>query len=107
MLFYAGFFAYHQHAVKCVYKNVTGSECATCGLTRSFHHILTGDFKQAVQLNALSIQLFVFFAVQLTARIVLIFATTKNNIQQILKWDLILSLILFAVCFFPLIKELF
>ena len=108
LLFYAGFFAYNSHAVQCVYKNATGTDCPTCGLTRAFHHILTGDLKKAYQLNALSLQLFLFFAAQLVIRLLLIFIPgLKNNATRCLKWDIIVSVVLFLCCFFPLIMQLF
>ncbi len=79
MLFYAGFFAYSSHAVQCVYKDATGIDCATCGITRGFHHVLVGNFKTAYQLNPLSLQLFLFFAIQLIMRLCFMFLPSLRN----------------------------
>lgn len=108
MLFYAGFFAYSSHAVQCVYKDATGIDCATCGITRGFHHVLVGNFKTAYQLNPLSLQLFLFFAIQLIMRLCFMFLPSlRNNRVKVIRWDIIITLLLFAVCFFPLITQLF
>ena len=32
---------------KCVIKNVTGIPCPSCGMTRSYLHVLEGDFSSA------------------------------------------------------------
>lgn len=32
---------------KCVIKNVTGIPCPSCGMTRSYLHVLEGDFSAA------------------------------------------------------------
>lgn len=109
MLFYAGFFAYSNHAVQCVYKQTTGMDCTTCGLTRAFHHILIGNFKEATRLNSLSLQLFAFFGLQLMARIFLIFffKQQKKYPHYFLPVDIVLSILLFIGCFFPLIAAIF
>jgi hypothetical protein len=109
MLIYAGFFAFGTHAVQCVYKKNTGLECPTCGLTRAFHLILTGDFKAALQLNPISLQLFTFFAVELIMRLSLIFIFLKKRMisRRMLQADIIISILLFLACFSPLIKQLF
>ena len=105
---YAGLFAYNSHAVHCVYKQTLGIDCPTCGLTRSFHNILSGNFKQAAELNSNSFTLFAFFLLQLIARIVLIFiGSTKAATNKIIKWDIIFSATLFVVCFWPLIIFVF
>jgi hypothetical protein len=107
-MFYAGFFAYSNHAVQCVYKEAIGIDCVTCGLTRGFHHILAGEFKKTYQLNPLSLQLFLFFAIELIIRFSLIgIPAVKNNTMKLVKWDIIISVILFVFCFFPLLKQLF
>ncbi len=102
---YAGFFAYSSHALHCVYKQATGLDCPTCGLTRAFHNILLGNFSSAKQLNPLSIKLFAFFFLQFLWRIFLIirYRIKRNDHRVIIKWDIIFSIILFLGCFWQLI----
>ncbi|MGG9971762.1 DUF2752 domain-containing protein [Ferruginibacter sp. SUN002] len=109
LLFYAGFFAYSNHAVNCVYRQATGLDCPTCGLTRSFHHLLIGNIKEATQLNGLSLQLFAFFVLQLIGRLVLIilFIRQKKYPTYCNTLDIISSIIVFVICFFPLITDIF
>jgi len=109
MLIYAGFFAFSTHAVQCAYKKNTGLDCPACGLTRAFHLILKGNFRAALQLNPISVQLFVFFAGELIMRLALIFIFLSKRIisRRILQADIAISILLFVVCFFPLIKHLF
>ena len=42
-------------ALPCGFRNLTGLPCAMCGGTRSASALLSGDWRQALYLNALSI----------------------------------------------------
>ncbi|UEG51329.1 DUF2752 domain-containing protein [Ferruginibacter lapsinanis] len=92
-----------------MYKQTTGMDCTTCGLTRAFHHILIGNFKEATRLNGLSLQLFAFFGIQLMARIFLFFYFKKQQFypRYFLAVDITFSIFLFIGCFFPLIAAIF
>lgn len=109
LLFYAGFFAYSEHAMHCVYKESTGMDCPTCGLTRSFHHILIGNIDEAMKLNIMSIRLFSFFAIQLVLRLFLFFFFLKKKkySKYFIPSDIIFSIVLFLVCFYPLLIDFF
>ncbi|MEN9470486.1 MAG: hypothetical protein RL630_2219 [Verrucomicrobiota bacterium] len=51
------FFALHSAlpALPCGFRSLTGLPCAMCGGTRSASALLSGDWRQALYLNALSI----------------------------------------------------
>lgn len=42
----------------CPLRNGLGIPCAFCGMTRAFVHLFAGDFREAHDLNALSIPVF-------------------------------------------------
>ena len=46
--------------VNCIFKQFTGINCPSCGMTRAFHEIFNLNFFQALYQNILSIPLFVF-----------------------------------------------
>lgn len=45
----------------CVWKNLLGIQCPTCGMTRAFSSILHGRFIQAIQFNKLVVVVFPMF----------------------------------------------
>jgi hypothetical protein len=47
---------------ECQQKKETGVECATCGLSRGFTHISSGDIESANKLNRSSIIVFAAFS---------------------------------------------
>ncbi|GAA4329351.1 DUF2752 domain-containing protein [Flaviaesturariibacter amylovorans] len=102
MFLYAGFFASGNMSVACAYKLATGKECATCGLTRSLTAFLHGRWSEGRAWNEFGLPVFGFFAVQFVARTVMMFATTHLP-ESTFKWDGIASLLLFLLCFAPLI----
>lgn len=48
--------------VKCLFKEITGISCISCGMTRAFYFILAGDLISASYTNILSIPLFIFLS---------------------------------------------
>lgn len=41
----------HHYLPGCIYYELTGIQCAGCGLTRAAHYMLSGDFLLALQYN--------------------------------------------------------
>ncbi len=39
------------HHTTCIYKSITGSDCAFCGLTRAFANATHAQFQEATELN--------------------------------------------------------
>lgn len=107
ILLYAGFFCYSNHSVACAYKAATGLDCPTCGLTRSFHAFLTGNWSRAMTLNKHALLLFSFFALQLLLRVLLLLLNKKLSLYRTQCADLVFSATLFLVCFCPLIIQQF
>lgn len=60
---------------KCVIKNVTGIPCPSCGMTRSYLHVLEGDFYEAFYDHPL------FFTVPIILIAAFIISTEKENIK--------------------------
>jgi hypothetical protein len=84
----------------------TGKPCATCGMTRDFSSILHLDFDTTRLINKLSVSVFLFFFIQLVARLLLSFFWKKipeHKISFVQKTDTVFSIILFAVTFYKLI----
>ena len=45
----------HPEFTPCIFKNVTGIACPSCGTTRSIETLMRGNFKEAALLNPLGI----------------------------------------------------
>lgn len=43
-----------DHFSICIFKNITGYPCASCGTTRGLKHIVRGNFYEAFMMNPLS-----------------------------------------------------
>lgn len=74
--------------VTCLFLQVTGIYCPTCGMTRAFHSILAFDFISAFHYNILSIPLFIFIAVSF---MILVYEIVTNQFRYIPKLLEILS----------------
>lgn len=78
-------------AIKCVYAEL-GEECRTCGLTRSFQQLLSGEMRGVPLGHGL---LFLLFTSQLIIRLVVSWLVEKyHSVRQILILDIILSLVI-------------
>ncbi|RYY65699.1 MAG: DUF2752 domain-containing protein [Chitinophagaceae bacterium] len=105
LFLYAGFFYDSSGAVQCVYRQALGRDCATCGVTRSFHAFLTGHWQEGLAFNAFGLPLFLFFALQFFARVALVISAGHyaGFPGSLPRWDAALSATLFLVTFGPLI----
>ncbi|MFM7022310.1 MAG: DUF2752 domain-containing protein [Flavobacteriales bacterium] len=103
MFVYSGFFIDESFAVQCVYKELLGRECVSCGLTRDFHSYLSLDFSSP--LNPYSLSIFLFFFVQMWFRLIL--ALLDQRIEMVRKKvatvDVVLTVLAFLFCFGGLI----
>lgn len=61
----------------CIFKNITGFECAGCGLTRAFLFLAHGQLNSAIQQNPLVLPVALLLALQLI-RVITLVATTVN-----------------------------
>jgi hypothetical protein len=87
--------------VHCTYKSVLGQLCYTCGLTHSFYEIVRFNFSKAIQKNPDSILVFIFFVIQMVARMTINAGIYKSSQQQqkIAFFDIVFSLLLLFLCF--------
>lgn len=74
--------------VTCLFKQVTGIYCPTCGMTRAFISIIFFNFKKAFLYNILSIPLFLFIVI---SSFMLIYEIIKNKFNYITRLLKILS----------------
>lgn len=74
--------------VTCLFLQVTGIYCPTCGMTRAFHSILAFDIINAFHYNILSIPLFIFIVV---SSLILVYEIFINQFRYIPKLLEVLS----------------
>lgn len=80
----------------CVFKEIFGIDCPTCGMTRSFISISRFDFKGAYNYNPISFLAYILVIFQIPYRIFLIIS--KVDVKKI-KW-LEISLLTYVCIFF-------
>lgn len=71
--------------VTCLFWQVTGIYCPSCGMTRAFNSILSLNFIEAFNHNILSIPLFAFMIITIMVLLSEIFFNKWNYIPFILK----------------------
>lgn len=71
--------------VTCLFKQVTGISCPSCGMTRAFHSILHFDFMEAFKYNILSIPLFIFIVCSTYILVYEIIVNKWNYIPTLVK----------------------
>lgn len=105
IIFYSLIFV-SNHPIPALLTDTTGIIPPSKGLSRAFSMIVRGKIDAALQLNPHSIRIFMFFALQLLIRIVAIFLSNKTKIKEstLIKVDIMISILLLAFCFAPLIK---
>lgn len=77
--------------------------CRSRGLTRAFYQIINVRFQAALALNPYSIKIFLFFLIQLFARISINKVLNINNFNRVLTIDSTVSILFFAFAFYNLI----
>ena len=93
-----------KHPVPSGSEWLTGAPSPSTGLSRSFSEIVRFNFREAQQLNPYGIRIFSFFVIQLLMRLILsvqVFRTSERRLQALLRTDIVFSVILFLVCFWP------
>ncbi len=97
-----------EHPVPSFYTLLSGQPSPTAGLSRSFSAILRGDLSLARDLSPYGIPLFLFLLVQLIMRITAFVLLRRHvlPLRRILPADVILSVLLFLLCYGSLLKLL-
>jgi len=111
VLAYSVFFSPDQdnYPVVCIHEKLTGESCASCGLSHSFSLILRGRISEAYEWNIYGPRIFIFFVAQLLMRILFSIFNLKypDTNKQLITYDIAASVMLFIVCFLPLIQWIF
>jgi len=103
ILVYSGIFSSENgnHPVKCIYEEILGRPCPTCGLSNSFSEIVRGNFEKARLYNENGIPVFLFFLLQFILRIItsLIYQKKIIPVKVLVFTDVSISVILFLTTF--------
>jgi hypothetical protein len=102
---YSGFFSPEKdnYPVTCYHEQLTGTPCASCGLSHSFSLIVRGRFDDAYHWNRYGMRIFLFFAAQLVLRAAfsIFYLKYPDTRKQLIITDCIGSGIIFLVSFCP------
>ncbi len=105
---YSGIFSPSKdnYPVACIHEQLTGIQCASCGLSHSFSLIVRGRFNEASLWNIYGMRVFLFFASQLILRIVfsVYYVRYPATAKQLILVDSIGSGILFLIAFWPYMR---
>lgn len=91
-----------EYPVPCVHEILTGQPCVSCGLSHSFSLILRGRTDEALQWNRYGMRIFMFFIVQLVARVFFSWMWIKVG-KPVVVVDAVLSSLFLIYSFWPFI----
>lgn len=105
-IFFYSFIFYGKHPVPALLTDITGLIPPSKGLSASFSEIVRGNFDEALLLNPYSLRIFAFFIIQLLTRVLvsIIIEAKWVKSNRVVIIDIIYSILLFSVCFAPLIE---
>ncbi|MBF7090260.1 DUF2752 domain-containing protein [Flavobacterium sp. ALJ2] len=103
IFFYSYLSAFLNFGVRSSCEGMPISYCKSRGLTRAFFQILNFNFKQAIIYNTYSLKIFLFFLIQLVARLVINKIINFSNFKLLLTFDIICSSIFFVFSFYNLV----
>lgn len=95
--------------VTCLFWQVTGIYCPSCGMTRAFHSMMSLNFIEAFNYNILSIPIFLFIIITIMILLYEIFFKKWKYIPFLLKNisnKYVISIILFFMLLSMLINNL-
>lgn len=105
MFIYSGFFSpdKNNYPVKCIHEQLTGKECPSCGLSRSFSFIIRGDLKSAAEFNEYGLRIFIFFVFQLVMRFsnIVFLMRRPAKMSNLILFDCTLAIATFLLAFGP------
>ena len=106
---YSFIFQGNSHPVPALLTDITGLIPPSKGLSASFSEIVRGNFDEALLLNPYSLRIFAFFLIQLLTRILASITIEANwiKLNRVAIIDIIFSILLFGICFAPLIEYTF
>ncbi len=86
--------------------HLLGITCNSTGLSRAFRAIIHGNYQQALNYNAHSIRLFIFFTFQFFSRFVFSILVLYYPFRRSFFFDLLLTCLLVAYAFWSIIHEM-
>lgn len=100
---------YGNHPIPALLTDITGLIPPSKGLSASFSEIVRGNFEDALALNPYSLRIFAFFIIQLLTRILVSITIHASwvKLNRVAIIDIIFSILLFGICFAPLIEYTF
>lgn len=106
ILLYSAFYRLNSHPIPALLTQETGIIPPSKGLSASFSEIVRGNISNALKLNPHSIRIFSFFVLQFLIRSIALVALKKQwfPINRMVTIDISISVILFVICFAPLIE---
>jgi len=109
ILLYSLAFSGTSHPIPALLTDKTGIVPPSKGLSQAFSLIVRGDISSVLAANEHSIRIFTFFVSQLVLRIALMLTIGFGLIRSSYKLsvlgitDIVISALLFGICFYPLI----
>jgi hypothetical protein len=99
----------NNYPVVCIHEKLTGLPCASCGLSHSFSLIVRGRLAEANDWNIYGLRIFIFFVSQLLMRTFfsIYYLIDASNRRTLIIFDIIGSIILFLISFYPFIRQFF
>ncbi len=109
IMMYSGFFSPEKsnHPVPSACKLLTGEECQSTGLSRSFSALIRLDFKQAKEFNQYGLRIFGFFIIQFLLRLLMsaiLLRKRSLHINRLVLVDTFVSLGTFLFAFWPFLE---
>ncbi len=103
---YAAFYKNSNHHIPALLTQETGIIPPSKGLSASFAEIVRGNISTALEMNPHAIRIFSFFVVQFLFRALILILLKKLwlPVNKMVTIDVSTSVILFVVCFAPLIE---
>lgn len=93
---YLFFFQKFGFGIPCIFNKLTGYKCPGCGMTRAMAEIWDGNFKVAMQYNALSLTVLPVVCIYLLYRFVRVKIKKREGVY-IWEYFLLILLIITAV----------
>lgn len=91
---YLFFFQKFEFGIPCLFHKLTGYQCPGCGMTHAMAEIWKGNYKSAMQYNALSLTVFPIVCLYLLYRFI---AAERRKREGFYVWEYILLSVLLVI----------
>ncbi len=95
-----------SHIIPSFYTDITGNSSPSLGLSRAFSALIRGDLALANQFNPYVMNIFAFFCFQFLYRLISLKVDSMSfvNRKTWVRIDIVLTISLFLLAFYPLIR---